>query len=361
MQPNWNLRKLFKFIKDFVTNRTFQVRIENTLSTNRIQKNGTPQGSVISSILFLIMINDLTPNSTDIELSLFADDSAAYTSGKNINKIYKSMQETSNKITNWCDTWGFKLSPSKSKCLIFTKNKKFRRIQNTLKLYDKNIAYDKTIKFLGIILDINLNFNEHIEYINQRCQKRLNLLKNLRGTHWGANLKTLLTIYKTLIKPVIDYGCIIYYNTSKQNLNKLDSIQYQCLKLATSAMTGAPLIALQNETGELPLHLNRLKQKLIYSAKLKSVTYHRSKSVINYPDNIQYFNKPGLPLMAMETEPIFKQQNWNIHTSIVQPKSPWTSNKLTTKDSLINTLKTTHSVQQKLKSTKTLIETYKTI
>ena len=109
---------IFGFIKDFVTNRTFQVKVEGALSSIRIQENGTPQGSVISSLLFLIMINDLTPNTNDIELSLFADDSATYTAGTNIDKIFTSMQKTLNKITKWCDLWGFKLSAAKSKCIF---------------------------------------------------------------------------------------------------------------------------------------------------------------------------------------------------------------------------------------------------
>lgn len=85
---------IFGFIKDFVTNRTFQVIVEGTLSSIRIQENGTPQGSVISSLLFLIMINDLTPNTNDIELSLFADDSATYTAGTDIKKFYFNAKNT---------------------------------------------------------------------------------------------------------------------------------------------------------------------------------------------------------------------------------------------------------------------------
>ena len=47
------------------------------------------------------MINDLTPNTNDIELYLFADDSATYTAGTDINKSFTSMQKTLNKIIKW--------------------------------------------------------------------------------------------------------------------------------------------------------------------------------------------------------------------------------------------------------------------
>ena len=105
-------RKMFKYIESFITNRTVQVKINNNFSTITNQLNGTPQGSAISSLLFLMMINDISTASNDILMSLYADDSSTYTSGNNITKMFKSMQITLNKISSWCEEYGFKLSPS---------------------------------------------------------------------------------------------------------------------------------------------------------------------------------------------------------------------------------------------------------
>ena len=303
---------MFNFIKSFIENRTFQVKINNKLSTIRNQENGTPQGSVISSLLFLIMINDISPSSKDVLLSLFADDSVTYISGKSIPKLYTNMQQTLNKISIWCDNWGFKLSPTKTKCIIFTRTKKYYNINKFLKLNNQQIKIENSIMFLGMILDKRLNFNEHIDYILEKTKKRLNLLRNLSGTTWGATAKALLTIYKSLIRPVIEYGCIIYDTTSTRNFKKLDSIQYQSLKICCSSMSGSPLIALQNELGEMPLHLSRKRQQLIYAAKVKSSHNHPSEIVINQPIGTHFVNKPRLNMLASITEPIFCKQNWKI-------------------------------------------------
>ncbi len=131
--------KTFNYIKSFITNRTFQVKLNNSFSSIKTQTNGTPQGSVISSLLFIIMINDICTASEDILMSLYADDSATYTSGKNITKIFKSMQKTLDKIASWCNEWGFKLSPSKSTLIIFTRNKKFKNIKLSLKINNQII------------------------------------------------------------------------------------------------------------------------------------------------------------------------------------------------------------------------------
>jgi len=75
--------KMFTYIKNFLSNRTIQVRVGNTLSGIHTLKNGTTQGSIISPILFLVMINDLPANKMKTDATLFADDSCLFTSGRN--------------------------------------------------------------------------------------------------------------------------------------------------------------------------------------------------------------------------------------------------------------------------------------
>jgi hypothetical protein len=83
--------RMFAFIKDFISDRTFQVQIGKERSSTWTLENGTPQGSVISPILFLIMINDMSEVINGVHLSLFADDSATYKSEKNLQYIMKEI------------------------------------------------------------------------------------------------------------------------------------------------------------------------------------------------------------------------------------------------------------------------------
>jgi len=65
-------------------------------------------------LLFLIMINDLPNFLQDVESSLFADDSCIFKSGKNLKHINKLLQNNLDRLSDWCDTWGFKISLEKT-------------------------------------------------------------------------------------------------------------------------------------------------------------------------------------------------------------------------------------------------------
>jgi ribonuclease HI len=270
---------LFTFINEFINNRTFEVKIGAESSSKRALQNGTPQGSVLSPILFLIMINDIDIGETGAELSLFADDSATYKSGRNLKKIMKDIQNSLDNISKWANMWGMRISTSKSSCVIFTNKTKLQRTKPLI-LNGQNMKVDDKVKFLGIILDKRLTWKYHFEYIENKCKKRLNLIRKLTGTQWGASKESLLTIYRALIRSLLDYGAEVLDSASQNMKAKFDVIQSKCLRLCCGAMIGTTLTSLQNECGELPLELRRYKQQLNYVTKIKVTEYHTNKNIL---------------------------------------------------------------------------------
>ena len=71
---------MFDWIRDFLTDRIIQVRVGIELSRTHVIENGTPQGAMISPILFICMVNDIPDGLQEVDTSLFADDSAIYLS-----------------------------------------------------------------------------------------------------------------------------------------------------------------------------------------------------------------------------------------------------------------------------------------
>ena len=112
------------WIEKFLSKRTFQVKVGTELSEKLIQQNGTPQGSVISPLLFLIMINDIPSGPEGVNMSLFADDSAVYIGHRKTNTLIKKIQQSIEEINNWCNQNGFKISIAKTVGVLFT-NKRY--------------------------------------------------------------------------------------------------------------------------------------------------------------------------------------------------------------------------------------------
>ena len=77
-----------------------------------------------------------------------------------------------------------------------------------------------------------LTFESHIEDIVTRAKKRLNLLKAIRGQQWGASPDTILYTYRTYVRPILEYGCILYSNEKDEILKKIQAIETQAIKIA---------------------------------------------------------------------------------------------------------------------------------
>ena len=104
-------------------------------------KNGTPQGSVISPLLFSIMINYIyTQVGSDIGKYIFADDGAIWKRGRNVNDIVGKIQEAITEIESWSLTRGFRLSVEKTETLFFTRKRIGEEVR--LKLYGTKESED---------------------------------------------------------------------------------------------------------------------------------------------------------------------------------------------------------------------------
>lgn len=215
--------KVYNWIMDFLFGRAIRVRAGNSFSERYVVENGTPQGSVIGPLLFSIMINDVYRQiGSDIGKSLFADDGAIWKRGRNINYVVGKVQEAIIEIQNWSLTWGFKLSVEKSETVFFFTRKRIGE-DISLKLYGQELKKVKAFKFLGILVDERITWKIHIDKVEDKCKKVLNIMRCLAGTMWGADKVPLRSIYTTLIRSVLDYGLIVFGSAACSSLQKLDS------------------------------------------------------------------------------------------------------------------------------------------
>ena len=105
------------------------------------------------------------------------------------------------------------LSQDKSVAIIFSRRED--QPMDQFRIDGSSLQWQQQVKFLGMVFDERLTWRAHIDFVINKCKKRLNLMRCIGGTNWGANKSTQLTIYKTLIRSVIDYGCAAYNSANK--------------------------------------------------------------------------------------------------------------------------------------------------
>ena len=250
---------MFNFLKAFFSNRTFQVRVSSTPSQVKVLRNGVPQGSVLSPLLFAIMINDLH-TCFNSSAALFADDLSLWEVDTDIPHLNKLTQASLSKVEAWCETNGFEISVKKSAAILFTKKRKNKNI--SLVIHDQVLALEKQFKYLGIVFQENGLYSAYARYI-QKCSKRINILRMLKGSNWGMSKDTLLSLYRALIRPIIEYGMEIYFNCSDSTLKQIKTIQHECLRICAGALRSTPIDCLQHHCNEMPLKIRFLAMLIL--------------------------------------------------------------------------------------------------
>ena len=269
------------FIENFLSNRSFQVRVGSTFSDFHKQEMGVPQGSILSVTLFVLKINQLAGIiSEDVLRSLFVDDFQICYRTQSMELLERHIQENLDRISVWAEMNGFKFSVDKTVCVHFWKYKGSRHPQlkmlqphykeddvgiksNPINVVDKH-------KFLGLIWDRGLTFEQHIHYLKAKCNNSLQLLRVLANKSWGADSALLLRLFRALIRSKLDYGAAVYQSATQTHLDYLYPIQNEALRVCLGAFASSPIRNLHREAGEMPMKLRHLQLSLQYIVRLKA-------------------------------------------------------------------------------------------
>ena len=248
--------RLFNWCCDFLEDRVIMVRVGVEMSDTFRVENGTPQGSVISPTLFLLMINDIFEGiEGGMGRSLFADDGALWKRGRNVEYVARKLQEGIDRVVSWGLRWSFRFSVDKSKVMFFGRKKIREGIR--LMMYGRNLERVDSFRFLGVIFDRGLTWRNHIDSVAEKCKKVLNVMRCIAGQDWGASRCALVCIYVVLIRSRIDYGSVVYGSAARTRLEKLDVVQGMAFRICVGGVKSAPNCALQVEVGQMPLGLRR--------------------------------------------------------------------------------------------------------
>lgn len=274
---------LLTIIKNWLSNRNFQVKLDDTLSDPFLVNVGVPQGSILGPLLFNFYISDVVKicETENVILKFFADDLKAYVIYSDpVAHIY--LQAFINKFATWCKNNDLKISWEKCKVLYMGKNSPKLPYQ-----IDDIVISEVTdnIRDLGILITSDLKWKTHIDHIcRQAFGKLFTLFKAVRS----CDPKFLTRMYTSYVRPVLEFSSSVFNPYQKTDINKLEKVQKIATKLIHYRCFRNQLFS-YNETlsklGLKTLQERRLIADLILYHKImhnkvRISSKHKQKSVI---------------------------------------------------------------------------------
>ena len=190
-------------------------------------------------------------------VKLFADDTSLFSTVYEPNISANQLESDLKKISHWAYKWKMNFNPDLSKQaqeVIFSR-KTVKVSHPSITFNTVPVARTACQKHLGLYLDEKLNFHDHINAKILKANKGIGIIKRLSNT---LPRKSLLTIYKSFIRPHLDYCDIIYDQPNNESFcTKIERIQYNAALAITGAIKGTSQTKLYKELGLESLKFRR--------------------------------------------------------------------------------------------------------
>ena len=203
---------ILKLVKSLLSNRYQRVVHNGQASSWADVKAGVPQGSILGPLLFLIYINDLSKNLKST-VKLFADDTSIFHVAKDPNTSAEILNHDFTGISEWAYRWKMSFNPELSKQAqeVLFSNKVTKTNHPNIIFNGNTVQKNANQKRLGLILDKKIVFNDHITSKLTTVNK---LISALRKLYHYMPCDSLFTIYKSFIRPHLDYADVIFDKSS---------------------------------------------------------------------------------------------------------------------------------------------------
>ena len=322
------------WFKSYLTERTLQVKCHTdddgtiTYSKNYSIDIGTPQGSCLGPLLFIIFTNDLHRNLVYTNCILFADDTTIYYTHENLRYLQWCLEEDLKIIADWFKANQLTLNIGKSVCR--QDRGKTQKLTSSLniKIDSLSLPVVTSFKFLGIWLDKDLNWNVHVNKLITKIKQNLHMLRE--GKNF-LNLHAKKILYYAQIYSHLSYGIITWGNMiDNMKLVKLNKLHEKCIKLV-----GLPLLRfreilklqnlklghkIKNPQSRLPIKIKKACTTDVWNKSLcKGHQYNtRNKEIPNLPkgncplyrpsflvQSIKDYSSVPVELKSVENESLF--------------------------------------------------------
>ena len=239
---NYGIRgKSLQLIDSYLTLRKQTTNFNGEKSEIGTILYGVPQGSVLGPLLFILYINDIINSSGVGKFVLFADDTNIFITAESEAEAYSMANTTLSNVRNYMISNQLHINLSKCMYIHFKPkiNNQERQSCARAKTHASHTKFSLTIgetklkkvasaKFLGVIIDENLTWDEHIIYIESKLLSCIATIKRIRKFIPKMYHNQL---YHSLFLPHLTYGLSSWGGACPSKLNKIFSLQKRCIRI----------------------------------------------------------------------------------------------------------------------------------
>ncbi len=239
-----------EWFRSYLSNRMQFVSIDGACSGLLEILLGVPQGSILGPLLFLIFINDL-PRYSSMLTKLFADDTTQSASHKDLGTLVTLVNDEFHKTVDFFISHRLSLHPNKTKFILFSNQRheiapklviNFNPLigpQDPTKIFDMEFVNNlptPVVKFLGVLIDPQLSFKNHISTVVKKVSTSLFFLRKVKNV---LNQKALKSIYYALFHSHLIYANQIWSCCSENLLKPLITKQKIAIRIISNVKYNA--------------------------------------------------------------------------------------------------------------------------
>lgn len=202
----------------FVVN---EIKVSHTSDMVEVEY-GVPQGSILGPFLYIVYTNSLVKDNF-----VYADDTTSLTTASNTVELEIEMFVKVNELTQELAAHNLKVNSSKTSTVYFKPSQRPPEAEPTAVIDDKVIDNRPNAKFLGLLVDSQLNWSNHVDMISARISSGLFVLRNIVRV---CSSQTALSVYYALIQSHISYGITVWGSCSNEDLTRILKLQKRAVR-----------------------------------------------------------------------------------------------------------------------------------
>ena len=197
------LDKELAWFKDYLHDRTQVLDFQGVSSDPEPISIGVPQGSNLGPLLFILHVNDLPNVMNCCSMLMYADDTILFYTASKVNALQERLNEELKVIECWLRQNNLFLNVYKTEAMVFGTSPCLSNMDSfTISVNGTSIKRVSQLKYLGVVFDERLSWNDHVKFILAKAGKGVEMLGRICYCITWHSAKI---IYTSIIRPIIEY------------------------------------------------------------------------------------------------------------------------------------------------------------